>query len=205
LFVRGRRDGNAAGETRRARAAVAARSDRPYDTAGARRARHTAERETTQPHAQPPGDADPGWASPVGGARPARHPRRGRPPGTSVTASAVPRVHRPSPRPARGTCGRGKTGTQVPGAAGLPLADVVGRPGAPSADTLGGRRRKGQRPGARWRPRLWTSLWTTARKPVDNRWSRGRALGRGLWSRGGRPRGRGADQPQCCAPGVDRK
>src|SRR4051794_36206752 len=55
LVVRGRRDGNVAGETRRGRAAGAARSDRPYDTVGAPCTRHTAERETARFHAQPDG------------------------------------------------------------------------------------------------------------------------------------------------------
>src|SRR3954451_20439890 len=52
LVVRGRRDGNVGRETRRDRAAVATRSDRPYGTASAPHTRHTAERGTGAFHAQ---------------------------------------------------------------------------------------------------------------------------------------------------------
>src|SRR5438046_2494878 len=127
LVVRGRRDGNVGRETRRDRAAVATRSDRPYGTASAPHTRHTAERGT--------------------GAFPAQAARSGR----------------------------------------------------------GGRRRGGQRDTVSCRLSLWADLWTTDRDPVDKRWNGRARLGRRLWSRSA-PRGaRVADQPQCCAPGVDRK
>jgi len=152
--------------------------------------------------------ATPTWTRGRGGDRSpspdARHRRpRGRP--SMRPASVVPRGHRPLTTSGMGDNGRGKTGTQVPGAVCLPLAYVVGRPGAPSASTLGGGRRRGQRNATGWPPRLWTDLWTTSLEPVEKPWRAGPGLGRQLWSPGGPCGARAADQPQCCAPGVERK
>ena len=152
--------------------------------------------------------ATPTWRPRCSGRRwPNRSPwppttsRRGSGPPASVGLPGSPGAEPPTPAGP----GPGKTGTQVLDVACLPLANVVRRPGAPSGEDARRRLRRGQHKGPDPAPYLWTTLWTTPGRPVDNRWNDVAGLGTPCGAGPARGLAQRPDQRQCRAPGVEEK